>query len=79
MAGYKTGLQACAKAPNIKWTNCCIHRETLVAKRLPDLVKQTLDEVVNIINYIKTRLLQSRLFPLLYKDMGNGHEQLFIP
>lgn len=80
MAGNKTGLQARVKAvaPQVKWTHCCIHREALVAKRLPDHLKKILNEVVQIINYIKTRPLQSRLFSLLCKEIGSEHEQLVI-
>lgn len=78
MAGNKTGLQARIKAvaPEMKWTHCCIHREALVAKRLSEPLQKILDEVVKIINYIKTRPLQSRLFSLLCKEIGSEHEQL---
>lgn len=80
MAGNKTGLQARIKAvaPEVKWTHCCIHREALVAKRLPEHLQKILNEVVQIVNYIKTRALQSRLFSLLCKDIGSEHEQLLI-
>nr|XP_034997000.1 zinc finger BED domain-containing protein 5-like [Zootoca vivipara] len=80
MAGNKTGLQTRVKAvaPEVKWTHCCIHREALVAKRLPEPLQKILKEVVQIINYIKTRPLQSRLFSLLCKEIGSEHEQLLI-
>lgn len=80
MAGNKAGLQTRIKAvaPEVKWTHCCIHREALVAKRLPELLQKILNEVVQIINYIKARPLQSRLFSLLCKEMGSEHEQLLI-
>lgn len=42
------------------------------------MLKQTLNEVIKIINYIKTRPLQSRLFSLLYRDTRSDHEQLLI-
>ncbi|KAL1448445.1 hypothetical protein WDU94_012212 [Cyamophila willieti] len=80
MAGHKTGLQARVKAvaPEVKWTHCCIHREALVAKTLPEPLQKILNEVVEIVNYIKTRPLQSRLFSLLCKEIGSEHEQLLI-
>lgn len=62
----------------ITWTHCCIHHETLVAKRLPQYLQKILNEVVQIINYIKTRPLQSRLFSLLCKDICSEHEHLLI-
>jgi hypothetical protein len=72
MAGNKAGLHICVKAvaPEVKWTHCCIHREALVAKRLPESLQKILNEEVKIINYIKTRPLQSRLFSLLCKQIG---------
>lgn len=80
MAGHKTGLQARVKAvaPEVKWTHCCIHREALLAKTLPEPLQKILNEVVEIVNYIKTRPLQSRLFSLLCKEIGSEHEQLLI-
>ncbi|XP_050528105.1 zinc finger BED domain-containing protein 5-like [Daktulosphaira vitifoliae] len=80
MSGYKTGLLGRVKevAPQVKWTHCCIHREALVAKRLSEHMKTTLEEVVKIINFIKSRPLQSRLFEVLCKDMGSDHVQLIL-
>jgi len=68
MAGWKTGLQAKVKevAPKMKWTHCCIHREALVAKRLPGPFQKVLNDVVKIINFIKARPLQSRLSAIPY-------------
>lgn len=54
MSGYKTGLLARVRAvaPHMKWTHCCIHREALVAKRLPELLGKTFGEV----NIVKGKL-----------------------
>ncbi|XP_072395247.1 zinc finger BED domain-containing protein 5-like [Diabrotica undecimpunctata] len=80
MAGHKAGLQARVKAvaPEVKWTHCCIHREALVAKTLPEPLQKILNEVVQIVNYIKTRPLQSKLFSLLCKEIGSEHEHFLI-
>lgn len=80
MSGYKTGLlgQLKAVAQNIKWTHCCIHREALAVKQMPPMLKLSFDEVVKIINFIKTRPLQSRLFEALCKDMKSDHVQLLL-
>ncbi|XP_072381911.1 zinc finger BED domain-containing protein 5-like [Diabrotica undecimpunctata] len=80
MADHKAGLQARVKAvsPEVKWTHCCIHCETLVAKTLPEPLQKILNEVVQIVNYIKTRPLQSRLFSLLCKEIDSEHEHLLI-
>ncbi|XP_072381219.1 zinc finger BED domain-containing protein 5-like [Diabrotica undecimpunctata] len=78
MAGHKAGLQARVKAvaPEVKWTHYCIHREALVAKILPEPLQKILNEVVQIVNYIKTGPLQSRLFSLLCKEIGSEHKHL---
>lgn len=80
MSGQQTGLHARIKvvAPNVKWTHCFIHREALVVKRLPETMQKTFNEVVKVVNYIKTRPLQSRLFSLLCKEMGSEHDQLLL-
>ncbi|XP_072379451.1 zinc finger BED domain-containing protein 5-like [Diabrotica undecimpunctata] len=79
MAGHKAGLQARVKAvaPEVKWIHCCVHREALVAKTLPEPLQKVLNEVVQIVNYIKPRPLQSRLFSLLCKEISSEHEHLF--
>ncbi|XP_072400241.1 zinc finger BED domain-containing protein 5-like [Diabrotica undecimpunctata] len=78
MAAHKADLQARVKAvaPEVKWTHCCIHREALVAKTFPEPLQKILNEVVQIVNYIKTRPLQSRLFSLVCKEIGSEHEHL---
>ena len=80
MSGYKTGLFGRMKtvAPHVKWTHCCIHREALVAKNMPDMLQNTFEKLVKIINFIKTRPLQSRLFEALCKDMQSEHVQLLL-
>lgn len=63
MSGCKSGLRALVKnvAPEATWQHCCIHREALVTKRIPAELKIVLDEVVKIINFIKSRPLNHRI------------------
>jgi hypothetical protein len=42
--------------------HCLLHHEVLVAKTLPPALKEVLDEVVKIVNFIKSKPLNSRLF-----------------
>lgn len=60
-------------SPNALWTHCNIHREVLVSKHMPDNLKNVLNTSVKIVNFIKTRPLQSRLFEKLCEEMGNSH------
>lgn len=80
MAGHKTELMARVMqvAPNVKWTHCSIHREALAVKKMSTEHKTILDELVKIVNYIKSRPLNSRIFTKLCQEMGSKHEQLFL-
>jgi hypothetical protein len=80
MVGCKTGLMARVMqvAPNVKWTHCSIHREALAVKKMSTELKTVLDELVKIVNYIKSRPLNSRIFTKLCQEMGSEHEQLFL-
>ena len=63
MVGSKKGFAALAKKENKKiiFTHCFIHRENLVAKTIGNELKEVMDQVVQMVNYIKCRPLQSRL------------------
>lgn len=64
------------KNPTIVFTHCFLHREVLTSKSLVPELKTVLDQVVSIVNYIKSRLLQSRLFAKLCSAMESCHTQL---
>ena len=79
MTGHLTKLVARIKevASECESTHCIIHREMLATKKmLPDL-KRVLDYVVKIINYIKARALNSRLFKQLCEEMDK-HKHLLL-
>ncbi len=74
MTGRERGLAACVQqvAPLVKWTNCMVHREALAAKKMPVLFDSVLNQSVKMINLIKSRPLNSRLFGVLCQEMGSG-------
>ncbi|KAL0829821.1 hypothetical protein ABMA28_003304 [Loxostege sticticalis] len=80
MTGRISGLISRIKnlAPEVKSVHCALHREALASKKIPDDLKTALSEVVKIINYIKARPLNSRLFALLCRDMGSEHVSLLL-
>ncbi len=41
-------------------------------------LKTVLDDAVRMVNYIKSRPLQARLFSLLCEEMGCEHRQLLL-
>ena len=65
-------------APHINFTHGIIHRENLAIKTLDQQLKCVLSSVVKIVNYIKSRPLQTRLFSILCDEMGSEHKTLFL-
>lgn len=80
MTGKKSGLvtRVQAVAPHAKSTHCFIHREALVAKKIPTDLKKVLADSVTVVNFIKSRPLNSRLFTALCSEMDSKHETLLL-
>ena len=64
--------------PDIIRTHCFLHREVLVSKGLPIELKEVLDSVIEMINYIKSRLLKCRLFEKICTDMDSSYKKLLL-
>ncbi|XP_067249349.1 zinc finger BED domain-containing protein 5-like [Chanodichthys erythropterus] len=80
MLGKKKGLKArvLQVAPHLNFTHCIIHREALACKTLNAEFKHVLDTSVKIVNYIKSRPLNTRLFSTLCNEMGSEHKGLLL-
>lgn len=76
IAGAVTRIKRVAK--NCSSSHCILHRHALATKKMPETLKCVLDDAVKIINYIKSRPLQSRLFKILCADMGSEHSCLLL-
>ncbi len=55
-----------------------VHRESLASKKMPECLKTVLNQAVQIINFIKARPLNARLFSLLCQELGAEHEQILF-
>ena len=64
--------------PNITTTHCFLHREALVAKALGSELKDVLDKVVKIVNYVKSRPVKCRQFTKLCESMNAEHVTLLL-
>ena len=53
--------------------HCILHRYALVTKIISALLKVVLDDAVQVIDFLKTRPVQSRVSKALCEDMGNHH------
>src|SRR5215469_32185 len=67
-----------SKAPHCRSSHCILHRQALAMKQMPPNLKLVLDEAVRIINFIKSRPLQSRLFSLLCENYVSKHKTLLL-
>ena len=66
------------KNPDRIATHCLLHRELLVAKTVPDDLKKVPDTSAKMVNFIKSRPLNSRLFEMLCKEAGAEHKTLLL-
>ncbi|XP_025423467.1 zinc finger BED domain-containing protein 5-like [Sipha flava] len=80
MTGKHGGVASKIKlvTENCTFIHCSIHREALVVKRMPEQFKLVLQEAIKVVNFIKSRALQSRLFTKLCSEMGSDHIQLLL-
>ncbi|XP_063049261.1 zinc finger BED domain-containing protein 5-like [Engraulis encrasicolus] len=75
-SGVVTRVQAVA--PDATWVHCSIHREALAAKGMPTELKNVLDTTVKIVNFVKVRPLNNRIFTALCNEMGSDHTSLLL-
>ena len=80
LAGKNSGVfvKIKAVAPEAQFIHCNIHREALVTKSMPERLKNVLDQAVKVVNFIKSRALNSRMFAILCQEMGSEHETLLL-
>uniref|UniRef100_UPI00358EFF60 zinc finger BED domain-containing protein 5-like n=1 Tax=Myxine glutinosa TaxID=7769 RepID=UPI00358EFF60 len=78
MPGAKSGSQALVRSlsPGIIAVHCLIHRQALASKTLPSLLQEVLEQVIKIVNYVKSSALNSRLFKQLCTEMDSEHKNL---
>jgi hypothetical protein len=65
-------------APQAKFIHCSIHREALACKSMPTNLRGVLDQSVKVVNFIKSRALNSRMFTILCNEMGSDHSKLLL-
>ena len=64
--------------PYMVRTHCFLHREVLVSKIEQYELKEAMNQVIEMLNFIKTRPLKSRTFELLCKDMNSHYVRLLL-
>jgi len=66
------------KNENIVFTHCFLHSDALVIKSLAGDSREVLDQVVKVINYIKSSSLKSRLFEKLSGETDSHYLKLLF-
>ncbi|XP_072391924.1 zinc finger BED domain-containing protein 5-like [Diabrotica undecimpunctata] len=74
--GVDTKVKSVAK--NCTFMHCSIYRQALAVKRMPEQFKNVLQDAIKVVNFIKSRALNSRLFSNLCCEMGSNHIQLLL-
>jgi hypothetical protein len=80
LTGHKKGFQAEVKqtGPHMNVIHCIIHREALASRDLEPKLHSMLEEAVKVVNYVKARPLNSRLFAVLCEEMQADHKPLLL-
>ena len=80
MVGSIKGFTTLAKKENenIITTHCFLHREALVSQTIGNDLRRVIDKVVQMVNYIKSRPLKSRLFAHICEEMGAKFKNLIL-
>lgn len=80
MTGKTAGVVARIKAvaEMCSSSHCMLHRQALAVKKMPTSLKTVLDNAIQIVNFIKARSLNCRLFRVICNDMGSEFQNLLF-
>ena len=78
MMGVHKGFVARMKpiSPNCKFIHCFLHRQALAAKKLSPILNEVLSVCIKLVNFIKSRPLNNRIFSELCID--EEHKTLLL-
>uniref|UniRef100_A0A8C2VH41 Zinc finger MYM-type containing 6 n=1 Tax=Chinchilla lanigera TaxID=34839 RepID=A0A8C2VH41_CHILA len=74
-SGLKAKIQEVA-LNSVAFTHCFIHREHLAAKKLSPCLHEILLQSAQILSFVKSNLLNSRMLTILCEEMGSEHVNL---
>ena len=64
--------------PNVQVGHCLIHRENLAAQHLSRDLSAVMQEVVDVVNFIKSSAVNSRLFEQMCVDLGSQFQHFLF-
>ncbi|XP_008052733.1 zinc finger MYM-type protein 6 [Carlito syrichta] len=74
-SGLRAKIQEVA-VNTVEFTHCFIHREHLVAEKLSPCLHKILFQSAQILSFIKSNALNSRMLTILCEEMGSEHVNL---
>ena len=80
MVGCIKGLVSFIKKQNVNviTTHCFLHREALMSKTLGEKLKEVLDTVVQMVNFVKIRPIKTRIFEQICINMNSQPRRLIL-
>ncbi|XP_022183319.1 zinc finger MYM-type protein 6-like [Myzus persicae] len=81
MVGHLSGIVAKVKNvghPDILSTHCILHHEQLASKKISPELYEVLSDVIKIVNHIRHKALNSRLFESLCEEMCSQYTHLLL-
>ena len=66
------------EVPDVLSTRCMLHRQALMSKTLPPNFKDVMNSCVKIINFIRGRALNHRLFKAFCNELDESSSALFF-
>uniref|UniRef100_UPI00358E6FFE protein FAM200C-like n=1 Tax=Myxine glutinosa TaxID=7769 RepID=UPI00358E6FFE len=80
MVGVRGGFVTLVKNewPHVTSSHCSLHRYALASKTLPPRLLEVMDVAVKVINFIRAKAKNHRLFQLLANEMGAEHVGLLF-
>ncbi len=80
MMGSRLGFVTRIKAenPDVIIIHCFLHRENLASHRLQPDLHAVLNDAIQIVNFVKARALNSRIFHKMCEEMGSPHQDLLF-
>jgi hypothetical protein len=59
-------------------SHCIVHLKALCVKNILNTLKMVLDQIVMVVNFGKSRILNSRIFTALRDEMGISYTTLLL-
>jgi hypothetical protein len=80
LTGHKKGFQSEVQqiGLHVNFIHCIMHRKALASRELEPKLHSVLQEAVKVVNFVKTRPLNSRLFAVLCEEIQAGHKSLLL-